>query len=138
MSSTSSVKVRTVPQLHAVGHHIGGFARMDHGHRHHAGLDGLDVAADDGLERHDELSRHGHGVDHHMRHGRMTALAAHHDLEFVAGGHGRPCAHGHGAGLHARPVVHAENGLHGELLEQSFLTISRAPPPPSSAGWKMA
>jgi hypothetical protein len=35
--STSSLKVRTVPfDLAAVGHHVGGFAGVDHGHRDHA------------------------------------------------------------------------------------------------------
>ena len=108
-------------QLHAVGHHVRGLARMDHGDRDHARLDGLDVAADDGLQAQDQLGRHGQRVDHHVRHGRMAALAAHDDAELVARRHGRARSHGHGARAHAGPVVHAEHGLHGELGEQAVL-----------------
>jgi hypothetical protein len=37
----------------------------------------------------------------------------------------------------AGPVVHAEHGLHGKRSNRPSLIISRAPPPPSSAGWKI-
>ena len=75
--------------------------------RDHDLLQRVDVAAGDGLQRHDDMGGDDGGVDAVMRLGGMAALAGHHDLELVGGGH-------HGAGADreladgdAGHVVHA-------------------------------
>jgi hypothetical protein len=46
----------------------------------HAGIDRLDVAADDGLEGLHDLAGDRHRVDAQVRHGAVAALAADRDL----------------------------------------------------------
>ena len=94
---------------------------MDLGDGDDAGLQGIDRAADDGLQGAHEFGCDHHGIDAQMRHGGVGALAPDHDLEGVEGGHHRPRPESEGAGGQSRPVVHAVDGLHGELLEQAVL-----------------
>ncbi len=51
----------------------------------------------------------------------MTALATDGDVELVARRKAGAILDGEGAGRHARPVVHAENRIHREALEQPVL-----------------
>ena len=105
----------------AVGDDVGGLAGVDHGDREHAAVDGLLVARQDGLKALHDLAGDGHRVDPVVRQRRVAALAVDGDVEFVARRHHRPAGDGQLAHVHARPVVHAEHGFHGELLEQAFL-----------------
>ena len=107
--------------LARIGDHVGGFAGVDHGDGDHARVHRLLVAREDGLEGLHDLAGDGHRVAAHVRQRRVAALAADGDPELVAGGHHRAGADGEGAHLRAGPVVHAEHGFHGELLEQAVL-----------------
>ena len=107
-------------QLAVVGHHVGGLAGVDHGDRDHARIHRLFVATDDGLERLHHLARHQHGVDAVVWQRGVAALAVDGDLELVARGHDGASAQGELPLREARPVVHAVDGLHGELLEQTI------------------
>ena len=102
-----------------VGHHVGGFACVDHGDRNNAGIDWFFVAGDDGLESLNQLASHGHRVDAIVGQRCMAAFAANGNFEFVARRHDRAGADGKGAHLGAWPVVHAKHGLHGELVKHA-------------------
>ena len=104
--------------LHHVGDDVGGLACVNHGDGHHACINRLLVAADDGLKRLHHLASHRHRVQAVVRKGSVATAAFDDDLELVAGGHHRPRAHGKFANLGARPVMHAEHRLHREFLEQ--------------------
>ncbi len=45
----------------------------------------------------------------------------HIDTEFIAGRHNRPLCHAECPFRHSRPVVNPENGINGELREQTVL-----------------
>ena len=94
---------------------------MDLGDGYDAGLQGIDGAAGDGMQGADEIGGDHHGVDALMGHGGMGAQAPNDDLEGVEGGHHGPRPDGERAGGPPRPVVHAVDGLHGELLEQALV-----------------
>ena len=49
-------------QLAKIGNHIGGFARVDHGHRDHPGVNGFKVAAHNRLKGLHHLAGHRHRV----------------------------------------------------------------------------
>ncbi len=56
-----------------------------------------------------------------MRHGTVRAAALDLELEDVVGRHHRARAHRDGADRLARPVVHAEDGIDRELIEEALL-----------------
>src|SRR3546814_11899371 len=56
-----------------------------------------------------------------MRHGRMRALPRNNNPEIVAGRHNGAGAHAELALLHARPVMHAKDGVHGEARKQAVV-----------------
>jgi hypothetical protein len=124
--------------LAAVGDHVGGLAGVDHGHRDHAGVDGPLVARDDGLEGLHHLAGHRHRVDAVVRHRRMRALAADGDLELVA----RLAKQGPGFSANCPTAMPGQLcapkiASIGKRSNRPSLIISRAPPPPSSAGWNI-
>jgi hypothetical protein len=102
-----------------VGHHVGGFAGVDHGDRNNASIDRLFVAGDDGLKGLNQLASHWHRVNAVVGQRCVAAFAANGNFEFVAGRHDRTGADCKGAHLSAWPVVHAKHGLHGELVEHA-------------------
>ena len=102
-----------------IGHHVGGFARVNHGDRNDTCIDRLFVARDDSLESHDQLASHWNRINAVVRQGGVAAFAVNGNFEFVARRHDGARADGKGAHLGARPVVHAKHGLHGELLEHA-------------------
>ena len=104
-----------------VGHHVGGFASVDHGDRNDACIDRLFVARDDGLEGLHQLARHRHRVYAIVGQGGMAAFASNGNFEFVAGRHDGARADRKGASLRAWPVVHAKDGLHGAFVEHAVL-----------------
>ena len=107
--------------LAGIRHDVGGLAGMDHRHRDDGGVDRLLVAGDDGLEGLHHLAGHRHRVDAVVRQRGVRALAGDADQELVARGHDRAAADREVAGGQARPVVHAEDRVHGEAIEQAVL-----------------
>ncbi|MNN29482.1 hypothetical protein D3C81_1430860 [compost metagenome] len=89
--------------------------------RDHRGIDGALVAGNDPLQRRDDLRGGEDRVVAIVRHGRMRALAAHDDAEFIARCHQRAHARAESADRHAGPVVHAEHRIAGETREQPVL-----------------
>ena len=112
-----------------VGHHVGGFARVDHGDRDDARVDRFFVAADDGLKGLHHLAGHRHRVDAVVRQGGVAAFAMDGDFEFVARRHDRARAERELSERQTRPVVHAKHRLHGELGEQTVLDHFTGPTP---------
>src|SRR3546814_6244175 len=51
----------------------------------------------------------------------MRALAFEPDFKGIAGSHDRSGDDAEGSGFHARPVVHAEHGIHGKQREQAVV-----------------
>ena len=87
----------------------------------HGGLQRVDVAGHDGVERDDEVGDALHRVGGEMRHGGVAGFALHCDGEITGGGHHGAVMDHDGAGFQARPVMVAEHALAGELLEQAVL-----------------
>ena len=85
------------------------------------GIERVQVARDDRLQRVDRVRGEQHRVFSLVRHRRMRALARRDDLEDVERAHQRPRAHAERARGHSGPVVHPVNGLHREPLEQALL-----------------
>ena len=104
-----------------VWHDIRGVAAVELRHGDHGGVDRPLVARDDALQRRHDLRAREHRVAAVVRHGRVRALAAHGDLEFVARCHQRAGRGAERADRHARPVVHAEHGIAREPVEQAVL-----------------
>ena len=102
-----------------IGHHVGGFAGVDHGDRNDACIDRFFVARDDGLESLYQLASDRHRVDAVVGQGGMAAFAADGNFEFVARRHDGARANRKAAHLCAWPVVHAKHGLHGALVEHA-------------------
>ena len=127
VQNSSAESTDSALQLAHIRHHIGGFARVNHRHRNDRRLDRFFVARHDGLESHDHLTRHRHGVDPVVGQGGMATLAVNGDFEFVAGGHHRSGAHRKRAAWVTWPVVHAKHGVHGEQIEQSVLDHGSGP-----------
>src|SRR3546814_6152381 len=92
---------------------------MELGDADHDGVDRRGAPAGDGLQGGNDLRADHHGVDAELRHGGVGALAGHHDLEDVEGGHGGAAAQCHRAGRDARSEEHTS-----EL--QSLMSISYA------------
>ena len=103
-----------------IGHHIGGFAGLQHRYRNHARVDRLFVARDDGLKALHQLAGNRYRVYAVVGQGGVAALAVDGNFEFIARGHDRPRADRKRADFAAGPVVHAEHGFHGELREQAL------------------
>ena len=102
------------------------------------GLQRIDVARHDRLQLIDDLRADQHRVDAEMRPRRVAADALEVDGDRVGRGHHRARTDGELADRHARIIVHAEDLLDAEAVDQAVLAPSpRAPAPPSSAGWKM-
>ena len=59
------------------------------------------------------------GINAEVRHAGVSAFASNHDIKSVAGGHDRPWRDPEGAERQARPVVHAEHGVHRKEGEQT-------------------
>ena len=81
----------------------------------------IDDAARDGLERRHHLGRGDDGVAAEMGRGGVGAVAGDPDLEDVERRHHGSRTDRHLADLDPRHVVHAEDLLHRELLEQTLL-----------------
>ena len=97
---------------------VGRQPAIDHADRDHRAVERIDIARDDGLQRHDQMP---HGDDRIARQiglGGMAGRAVQRDHEAPGLGHDRPVMHGDRAGLEPRPVVEAEDALHREALEQ--------------------
>jgi hypothetical protein len=102
-------------------HDAVGLARVNLGHRQHRAVDWPQPPRDDGLQRQRDLRRGQQGIGAVVRHGRVALRALHLDLEEVARSHERARAQCDAPQGQAWPVVHAEDGVHGEALEQSVL-----------------
>src|SRR5471030_1698054 len=76
-SRVCGVKVRTVPRSSALRDDIVGAASVQLRYRHHERLVRSDVAADDGLERGDNLGSGDQRIDGQVRHGGMSAVPCH-------------------------------------------------------------
>ena len=91
---------------------------MDLGDRQHRRVLRAHVARHDGLQRGGDIGRDDHRVDAGFGPRAMRALALDADVPGSTAGHHRAGADGELARLQARPVVHAEDGIAGELVEQ--------------------
>jgi len=101
-----------------VGHDVEGVAGMDLGDREHGGIDGLLLAADDALQRHDQLAGDPDRITPGMGQGGMASLALDGDLELVGRSEHRSRAQPEGTDRHPWPVVHAVDRIAGESLEE--------------------
>ena len=102
-----------------VGHHIGGFARMHHGHGNDTGINRFFVARDDGLKGLDQLAGHGHRINAVVWQRSMAAFAVNGDFKFIARSHDGAGADRKRAHRSAGPVVHAKDGLHGKFFKHA-------------------
>ena len=110
-------------------HDVEGVAGVDLGDREDRVVQGIGLAADDGLQADDDLCGDGHRVEPDMRHGGVAAAALDGDLELVRGRHRRAVAHREGADRHGRPVVQAVDVGDREALEQAVVHHRLGPGP---------
>ncbi len=101
--------------------HVVGMAGMEAGDADHRGLQRVDAAADQGLQRLHQGGTGQHRVGALVGHGGMAAAAVDGDFETIGAGHHRPFHHGEAARRQSRPVVQAEHHFHREFFEQAFL-----------------
>ena len=95
-----------------------GMEGADGDHRH---LQRVDVARHDALQTHDEGGAGDHRIGRPVRHGAVPADPFEGDANVVRRGHGRAVAqHEPALGL-AGHVVHGEDGVAGEALEQAVV-----------------
>ena len=119
---TSREKARTVPRSTAVlRDHVVGVAGMDLGDRQHGRIDRRDIARHHALQRRRDVGGDDHRIDAGLRPRAVRALAGDVDVEEGAARHHRARADGELADVEARPVVHAEDRVAREPLEQPVL-----------------
>ena len=104
-----------------LGDHVIGVAAVYLGERQNRRVARADVARHDGLAGGHDLGRDDHRVDPRFRPRAMGADTGHGDVEKRAAGHHRAGANGEIADVHAWPVMHAENTVAGEFLEQTVV-----------------
>ncbi len=100
---------------------VAGIARQEGADAHHGRILGRDVARDDGLQRHDQGSSRHHRVDAFLGHRAVAADTGQHDFPVVHRGEQRAGGEVHLALLQRGHVVHAEDRIHREALEQTVL-----------------
>ncbi len=98
-----------------------GVAGMHLGDRDHRRIERRHVARHHALQRRDDLRGDDHRIDAGLRPRAVRALAGDLDVEQAAARHLRARADGELADVELGPVVHAEDLLAGELLEQPVL-----------------
>src|SRR5216683_2445318 len=103
------------------GDHVVGGAGMDLRDRQHRRLQGIDVAADDGLQRLSERHRDHHGILRALRHRAVRTIAGYGDVEEVGAGHGGPRKDRNLAMVQIGRVVQPVDLVAGKLLEQPVL-----------------
>ena len=101
--------------------HVVGVAGMHLGDRDDRRIERRHVARHHALQRRDDLGGDDHRIDARLRPRAVRALAGDLDVEQAAAGHLRAGADGELADLELGPVVHAEDLLAGELVEQPVL-----------------
>jgi hypothetical protein len=101
--------------------HVVGRARLEEAHGHDSGVLRIDVAADDGLQRHHDAGARHHRIEGGVRMGGMAALAGDADVPAVRRGEQWSRARHDVAERHARLVVDREHRVAGEFLEQAVL-----------------
>ena len=92
---------------------------LDRAHGDDGGLQRIDVAGDDRLQRHQQVARRHHRVAGEMGQRGVAGMAVDRDGDARAGRHHRPVMHRDGARIEPRPVVEAEDALHREAVEQA-------------------
>jgi hypothetical protein len=80
----------------------------------------VDVARDDGLQRHHHAGCRHHRVLRTVGHGAMTADPCEGDRDVIARSHGRAFDEDQLSGLNARHVVHGKDRVARELLKQAL------------------
>jgi hypothetical protein len=95
-----------------------GVAGVELRDRQHGGIHRRDVARDDGLQGGRDLRADHDRIDARLRPGAMRADAGDVDVEERPAGHHRPRAHREAPDRELRPVVHAEDRVARESLEQ--------------------
>ena len=108
-------------QLHFGRDHVPGVAAVNLRDADDELIERIHVAADDGLQRGDDLRGGDDRIDSLMRHRGMSAVSSDDDLEDVERGHDRAGANSEVADWHPRPVVHSEDSVARELVEESLL-----------------
>ena len=98
-----------------------GVAGMHLGDRDHRRIERRHVARHHALQGRDDLGGDDHRIDAALRPRAVCALAGDMDIEQAAARHLRAGADGELADIELGPVVHAEDLLAGELLEQPVL-----------------
>jgi hypothetical protein len=94
---------------------------VDLGDREHRGLQRIDVAADDGLQRLRQRGCDNDGILGAFRHRAMRAIAVDHDVEEVGAGHRGAGQDGDLAMVEVRRVVQPIDLVAGEFFEQAIL-----------------
>ncbi len=108
-------------QHHFFGNHVPGVAAVHLGDADDAGVQRMQVAGDDGLQRLDRVRGEQHRILALVGHRRVGALAGDDDLEDVERTHQRPGPRRDAAGRQLRPVVHPVDRAHREAVEQPLL-----------------
>ena len=117
---------RGVERAHGAAQHdflrddVPGVAAVDLRDADHTGVERMEVARDDGLQRADRVRDEQHRVLAGVGHRRVRALAGRDDLEDVERAHERSRAHREGARRLLRPVVHPVDRAHRKPVEEPF------------------
>ena len=101
--------------------HVVGAAGVEGADRDHRGLQRIDIARDDALQRSNQLGADQHGIDGQMRIGGVAADAFDPDREVLGRGHDGARPHRERTDRHARPIVHAIDLLDAEAVHQPVL-----------------
>src|SRR6267378_3588987 len=103
------------------GNHIVGGPGVNLGDRQHRRFQGIDVAADNGLQRLPERHRDHNGILRAFRHRAMRAIAVDGDVEEVGARHGGPRQNRDLAMVQIGRVVQPIDLIAGKFLEQAVL-----------------
>ncbi|TDN00398.1 hypothetical protein CEE86_12995, partial [Lactobacillus crispatus] len=85
--------------------HVAGMAGMEFANRDHGGIERIDAARHNRLQRGDELRADHHGIDAFVRPRRVAAEPFDVDIDLVGGGHDRAGADRERADRNPRTVV---------------------------------
>src|SRR6202042_906670 len=102
------------------GDYIRGHTRLEAADCDHRRMFGIDGTGNNGLQRAYQGTAGHDGIDSEMRLRRVRAPAGDLDLEEVGRGQHIPVAPVELSHLHRGHIVHAEDSLHGEAIEQAI------------------
>ena len=104
---------------HPPGDLVSRRAAFDGAKRDYGGVDRIDIARDDRLQRDDQVPRGEHGITCQMRHAGVSGVALDRERDPPSARHDDPVMDRDRAGSESGPVVKAEDPRHRKPLEQA-------------------